>query len=86
MANRTVERILHSSRGKFALWLGLFGGAVNVLVDIDHSPVLWGGKASRAFHPAILIGAGVIALCCLACIGGLLVRMVLKNKQKEGKQ
>jgi len=68
-------------RFKFALFVGFLGGIVNVLVDIDHSPVLWGGAATRAFHTPILIGAGIIAVGCLACIARLFFRMVLKNEK-----
>lgn len=81
MANRAAEFVRNSSRFKFALFIGLLGGAVNVLVDIDHSPVLWGGTATRAFHTPVLISAGIVAFYCVACVARLFFRMVLRHER-----
>jgi hypothetical protein len=83
-----ARRILHglvfdSSIFVFALFVGICGGIVGVLVDIDHLPMVWGGEGSRALHTPLAIFAGIVALYCLARLGGLLYKVVsLKNKRR----
>lgn len=80
---RAIHYFANCSSFKFALLVGVLGGIVNVFVDIDHAPVLWGGDASRAFHPAFLIGGGIIFICYLACLGGSIIELVLEKRRKE---
>ena len=83
LPGRTVHYFRNCSIFKFALFIGICGGIVNVLVDIDHAPMFWGGTASRALHPALLISAGIVALCYSACLAGCVARLVLEKKKKE---
>ena len=79
---RTIGRITDGlvlrSRGiVFALFAGVCGGILGVLVDLDHLTMVWGGEASRALHTPLAAFAGIVALCCLARLAGLLARVVL---------
>ncbi len=81
----------HSMRG-IALLAGLLGGIANVFVDIDHLPYwMYGIQApaylnifgrsmgsGRFLHPAFFH----IGLLGIACSGGLLVLIFLKNRQQ----
>lgn len=85
---RRLRRITHglvfgSSSFVFALFIGILGGTVNILVDFDHLPMVWGGEESRAFHTPLAIVAGVVVLYCFARLGGLLVGMVLRRKKEK---
>jgi hypothetical protein len=63
------------------LFIGLCGGGVCVLLDIDH-PIAWslGFETRRIFHPAYLgIACGIIC-GIIAYIGGLFFKEVLRRK------
>lgn len=78
--NRRVDDSRNHSTFRSALLVGILGGILAVLVDIDHLPILWGGQASRTFHIPLSIAAGFIAIYCFARIGGLLVGQVLSRR------
>ena len=67
MANRYPKRT--------ALLVGVLSGLVNMGVDIDH-PLFH----SRAWHTPLLFGASIIAIYCLAHLGRLFFRMVLRRR------
>ena len=75
MANIKGLNILRTS-----LLIGLCGGVVAVGLDIDHLLRVWGlVEKGRALHPAALsIGLSVFVVS-LSCLGGLLVKVVLRR-------
>ena len=79
--NRRVDPRPNRSQFRTALFIGIFGGVLGVLADLDHIPGLWGGQASRAFHTPLLFGAGLVSFYCLARLGRLLVGEVLSEKE-----
>lgn len=74
---------VRSSDAWFAFLVGIFGGVVGVLVDLDHLPMVWGGTGSRAFHTPLALVAGVVVFYCFARIGGLLVQDISLRKWRE---
>ena len=83
LPGRTVHYFRNCSIFKFALFIGICGGIVNVLVDIDHAPMFWGGTPTRALHPAFLVGGSIILISYVACLTGCVARLVLEKKKKE---
>ena len=75
-----LQNVLHNQNIVSALLVFGICGLTGLLVDIDH-PISyylvpeWGG---RFLHTPLLIASCVVLCYCIACIGGLLVRMVLK--------
>lgn len=71
--NVWLSNYANNHPGRSSLFVGLLGGMANVAVDIDH---IW---APRAWHTPLLVGAGIIAIYCLACLGRLFYRVVLRR-------
>lgn len=66
---------------KYALFVGFLGGVCGVLIDIDHIPSFLGiTNTGRPAHTCLGILAGIVAVYCLACLGRLFIRMVLKSR------
>ena len=61
-----------------SLSVGLLGGICGVLVDLDHFPLF--GEPGREAHISIGVIASLVFSVSLACIGGLLVRHLLKRR------
>jgi cytochrome b subunit of formate dehydrogenase len=79
---RTWNRDLCNSIG-IALFVGIFSGIGNVLVDIDHLISFtfgWPTTMSRFLHPYAVIIGGIIFIACIACMAGLLGRSILRKK------
>ena len=80
---RIGNRDLHNMVG-IALLVGVLCGITAVLVDIDHLisfTLNWPVTTSRFLHtPALIIG-GIILIACIACIGGLLLKTLLRRKR-----
>lgn len=69
---------------KYAFFIGIWGGIFGVLVDLDHIPKYLGlTTASRPAHIYFGILAGIIAIYCLARLGRLFYRLVLKSPKKR---
>lgn len=74
-----IQNLLHHQVFSVPLWVILLCGLVGILVDIDH-PIsyYWLTNLGRQFlHTPLLIGSCIVLCCCGACVGGLLIRMVL---------
>lgn len=71
--------VLDASRPVFALYLGLCGGLVAVLIDFDHVALVFGHPHGRIWHTPLLILALFVAVYCCARIGRLLPGLFLKN-------
>lgn len=84
--NRRVDDSRNHSTFRSALLVGILGGVLAVLVDIDHLPILWGGRASRTFHIPLFIAASLVAVYCFARLGGLLVEQVLSRRLASPKR
>ena len=80
-----IRRILnYKSRVIFnsPLWVGVCGGFVGVLIDLDHPISYWlTGKVQRWFHIPFAIISGVVLCIAGACIGRQVLKLVLKNKK-----
>ncbi len=64
-----------------ALLVGLYCGAVGVLLDLDHVIAYRLGRINtnaRVWHKPVGIIAGIIIISCLAYIGGLSIGVVLR--------
>ena len=76
----------HRVQFRTALYLGLLGGIVGVLLDVDHiftyyDEETWG---SRWFHwPAFYISCGVVVYYG-ACAGRLLYKKILRKRDNDG--
>jgi hypothetical protein len=65
------------------LFIGLICGIVGVLPDIDHIVAYETGMDYtfvRPWHTSILVGSSIVLGTCYACLGGLLIKLVLRNK------
>jgi len=79
---RIGNRDLHKSIG-IALLVGISSGVISVLVDIDHLisfALGWPTTMSRFLHTPALIVAICVIICCIACLGGLLYRSILRKR------
>ncbi len=73
-----VQSKLHRFYPWNALFVGLCGGVISVLIDADH--VLWGG---REWHLPVFFIGGLILCGCSAYLGRLFVKMVLKSSREK---
>ena len=80
MGNCRVPNRTRNKDLKLALLVGLLGGIVNVLVDLDHLQA--GGRPA---HLALGAVACLIALYFVARFGRLYLRMVLKKREPTGR-
>jgi len=71
---------IHGIMSHRALFVGLCGGIISVLVDADH--LFWG---IRAWHLPLLIISSLILCGCGAYLGRLLFIMVLSKQKGDGK-
>lgn len=78
--------VMVDSRFTFALFIGFWSGIVGVCVDLDHFTMLWGHPHGRIAHTPLVILAGIVGFYCLARIGGLLFRVVLRAFYKSSSQ
>ena len=69
-----VRGRIYSIMSHRALFAGLCGGIISVLVDADH--LFWG---TRAWHVPLLVISSLVLCGCGAYLGRLLVRMVLNK-------
>jgi len=81
--NRRVDARSDNPQFRTTFLVGILGGVLGVLVDIDHVPALFGGQASKALHTPLLVGAGIIAFYCFARLRRLLVGKVLSKKEEH---
>jgi len=74
-----VYGLRHTSEYQFTFFVGILGGILGVLVDLDHIPSLFReGIYHRLWHTPVLIVALFVGGYCLAHLAGLLARLVLK--------
>lgn len=79
--NSSMEPGGNRSKFKLALFAGILGGIVSVLVDADHLPEIWGFQSARALHTPVLAVAGFITVFSLARLGRLRAKLVLNKKR-----
>ena len=79
MAHRRL--VIRSSGAIFALYISFCGGLAAVFIDLDHATLFFGHKDGRVAHAPLLVLACLVGGYCLARIGRLVYRMVLR-KQK----
>jgi uncharacterized membrane protein YvlD (DUF360 family) len=68
------------------LYIGIFGGIISVLIDLDHPITYWlKGTNLRAAHIPLAIISCIILCSVSTCIGGLFLGMVLRRKRDKDK-
>ncbi len=74
--------VLDSPRFSFTLFVGFWSGVVALCVDLDHFTMLWGHQHGRVAHKTLFILACVVAIYYGACLGRLLIGLVLRKIRK----
>jgi len=77
VANMRLHIITHRILRNRAFRISLIAGFSSCLLDLDHIATF--GHPQRWLHLPFLIISGFILCCCLACIGGLYRKMVLRR-------
>ncbi len=75
------DRIYYLLRSK-PFRIGFFGGAISVLLDIDH-PIAYywlQGLDGRFLHTPVLIGAGTLIIIMCGYMAGLYIKYILRGK------
>lgn len=70
-----ANRLLRSRTFRFCILVGI----CSVVLDADHVATF--GHPQRWLHLPFLIISGFILCCCLACVGGLYIKMVLRRRR-----
>lgn len=76
-----LRMVLRSPRTFFAFRLGLCGGVAAVAIDLDHITLFFGHSNGRVAHAPLLVLAGLVGGYCLARLGGLVYRVVLRRRK-----
>lgn len=80
-----IRCLVCNLRSKRALAVGFCGGVVGVLIGLDHPLAYWIFEGHPTFaqwrfwHIPLAVVAFAVACCCVAYIGGLFCRVVLKR-------
>ena len=82
-----LDSIVHYKMRNVPLWVIGCCGLAGILVDIDHPITYWlAGKATRTDHIPLAIISCIILCGVSACIGGLYVRLVLREEKGNNKK
>jgi len=80
-----IRHIIHHLLRSQSLRIICYCGIAGILVDIDH-PIAYywlTGLDTRFLHIPLLISSSIVLCGCYAYIGGLYVRMVLREKEVD---
>jgi len=80
-----IQHIIHYQMRGVPLWTILLCGLAGILIDIDH-PIAYywlTGLDTRFLHTPLLVSSSIMLCGCYAYIGGLYVRMVLREKEVD---
>lgn len=81
-----IQNFRYSSEGLFALCIGIFGGIVGVLVDLDHPISFFFQIANGRFlHYPLFFIVLFVFFCLCSYMGRLLFIMVLNNIRSSKK-
>lgn len=75
--------VLYATRARFAFFAGVSSGLAAIAIDADHISLWWGHPDGRILHTVALIVACVVAGYNLARLGGLYLKLVLRNRRRR---
>ena len=80
-----IFNLVHYLRSFNAFSFGIYCGIISVALDADHLlTFIWPEEfGARPFHKIAFLVAGIVAIGCVACIGRLWIRMVLRRSREK---